>query len=517
MIFPVSSQEFTSSHLPIVIISTNGTIIRDEPKKLVHMGIINNPQGINQLTDPFTDYDGYIGIEYRGHSTQLFEKKSYSIETWDENGLDIDVSLLGLPEEEDWILYGSPIDKTHIRNVMSFEIWQKMGYWVPNTRYLELVIDGEYQGLYILIEKVKKDSNRLDIATLTEFDVEGDELTGGYIIKMDWVEGDGWWSTYNSMGGNPLYFQYHYPKAENIQPAQKLYIRQFINDFEEAVFGNDFRNHNGTRYSSLIDINSFADLFIINELSRSVDAYKASTFIHKEKNSDGGLLKAGPIWDFNLAYGNVVYCGGSRHRGWTYLQLDNECDDLDLMPLWWNRMMSDYLFKETVHCRWQSYRNDFLTEQFLYDFIDQKIENMGEALDRNFKKWNYLGINLWDEPEPIPDTYIGEIQRLKSWLTNRIEWLDEEFKGECPVTGINKLDTIIEIYPNPTKSTIKISFKGIKNVDFLITDLFGRIIMKIDKANDQIILEDFGLLPDGIYIIQLLKDDYLHREIVIKN
>jgi hypothetical protein len=101
--------------------------------------------------------------------------------------------------------------------------------------------------------------------------------------------------------------------------------------------------------------------------------------------------------------------------------------------------------------------------------------------------------------------------------TSGKEWLDEEFKGECPVTGINKLDTIIEIYPNPTKSTIKISFKGIKNVDFLITDLFGRIIMKIDKANDQIILEDFGLLPDGIYIIQLLKDDYLHREIVIKN
>ena len=96
------------------------------------MGIINNPQGINQLTDPFTDYNGYIGIEYRGHSTQFFEKKSYSIETWDENGLDIEVPLFGLPEAEDWILYGSP-SKRYISGMYSVSKYGLLGslYKVP--------------------------------------------------------------------------------------------------------------------------------------------------------------------------------------------------------------------------------------------------------------------------------------------------------------------------------------------------------------------------------------------------
>ncbi len=511
---PLLAQEFNSSHLPIVVIETNGTAILDEPKVVVQMGIISNPDGINRLTDPFNDYNGKIGIEFRGNSTQLFGKKSYSIELRDENDEDIDASLLGLPEEEDWILYGSPIDKTHLRNVMTFELWRKMGYWASRTRYCELVLDGEYRGIYILMEKVKKDDNRLAIATLRANDLEGNELTGGYIIRMDWPEGDGWRSKYNSMGGEPLYFQYYYPRAENIQPAQRLYIREYINDFEEALFSDNFRNRNGDRYNALIDIYTFADLFIINELSRSVDAYKISSFIHKDK---GGILKAGPVWDFNLAFGNVVYCGGSKVSGWTYKQLDSECDDLFLMPVWWERMMEDIFFRKAVHCRWQAYRQDFLNEGFLFDFIDQQVDLLGSSVDRNFEKWNYLGDNLWDEPEPILDTYEEEVDRLKAWLTDRMEWLDGQLDEECDVTGLNHASGSIKIFPNPSRSSVHITFTGIRNVSLLLTDLSGRVVMTMEGLNENVVLTDFGSLPNGIYLVYLMKNDFLHIEAVVKN
>lgn len=186
------AQSFDSSHLPILIINTGDADIQDDPKIAVRMGIIDNPLGINHLSDPFNGYDGKVGIEFRGNSTQDFDKRSYSIELWDENGQDQDASLLGMPAEEDWVLYGSPIDKTHIRNVLSFDLWRKMGYWASRTRYCEVVLDGAYQGIYVLMEKIKRDAMRLDIAKLTDKDLAGDDLTGGYIIRMDWPEDEGW-------------------------------------------------------------------------------------------------------------------------------------------------------------------------------------------------------------------------------------------------------------------------------------------------------------------------------------
>jgi hypothetical protein len=517
-VFISNAQDFESSHLPIVVINTQGSDIRDEPKIDADMGIINNSNGLNNVSDPFNDYDGKIAIEIRGNSTQLFDKKSYGFELRDELGEDQDVSLIGLPEEEDWILYASPIDKTHMRNVITLELWRKMGYWASNTRYCELVLNGEYRGTYVLMEKIKRDENRLDIARLNPEDTEGDDLTGGYIIRMDWPKGDGWYSKYNSMGGDRLFFQYLYPKTEDITSQQKLYIRQYISDFEDALFDGNFVNNDGVRYSSLVGLSSFADLFIINELSRSVDAYKISSFIHKDKGSNGGRLKAGPIWDFNLAYGNVVYCGGSKPSGWTYKQLDNQCDDLSLMPLWWERFMEDEVFKNLVACRWQDYREDFLNEAFLFDFIDHQVNELGVAVDRNFEKWNYLGENLWDEPNPVPTTYKGEIERLKNWFTDRIAWLDKQMiNGDCTITAIDELDSDVTVYPNPFNSSFTMSFSGLKNMKFQMTDMSGRLLISYDDVSDQIIIDGVDYLKNGIYLIYLSKDRIHNRRTLIKN
>ena len=154
----LQGQNFTSSSLPIVVINTNGNTIEDDPKVAVDIGIIDNgPGNINTIGDPFTDYNGNCGIEFRGNSTQGFDKKNYSIELWTNAGADTSAILLGLPKEEDWILHASHVDKTFIRNALSYNIWREIGYWAANTKYVELVIDGDYRGLYILMEKNKRD------------------------------------------------------------------------------------------------------------------------------------------------------------------------------------------------------------------------------------------------------------------------------------------------------------------------------------------------------------------------
>ena len=439
----INAQNFESSHLPIIIINTNGNTIEDDPKISADMGIIDNGSDLNYITDTFNDYDGKIGIETRGDFTQEFDKKSYGFELWDEQGDDIDASLLDMPEEEDWILYASYLDRTFIRNVLTHEIWREFGYWSSRTRYCELVLNNEYQGIYILMEKVKRDDNRLDIAQLGETENDGDDLTGGYIVKMDFPEEGGWYSVFETMGSEPYYFQYEYPKENEITSEQDEYIKQYINDFESALFSNDYFNDNGVRYDSLIDLTSFVDLFIINELSRSSDAYKGSSFIYKDKDSNDGKLRAGPIWDFNLAYGNAAWCGTDSYYGWHYKMEDPGCSDFEIMPLWWERFVQDSVFTNALFNRWEDLRQGPIEIDFINYRINTHINRLDNAINRNFEKWDILGTQLFNEPLPVPVTYDAEINRLIDWFIYRIEWLDDEIadligSGACDVGDLNQ-------------------------------------------------------------------------------
>ena len=173
------------------------------------MGIIDNGFGnINSVNDAFNDYNGKISIEYRGSSSQSFPKKPYALETQDSIGNNNNVSLLGMPVENDWILYAPYTDKSLMRNFLTFDLGRKMRNYSPRTVYCELVVNGDYKGIYILMEKIKRDNDRVDIAKLDSNDVAGDSLTGGYIIKVDKYTGTGgldWLSDFPNIGGNNLY------------------------------------------------------------------------------------------------------------------------------------------------------------------------------------------------------------------------------------------------------------------------------------------------------------------------
>ncbi len=513
-----------STRLPIVIINTSGGTIVNEPKIPATMGIIANDNGsYNHTTDPFNDYDGNIGIELRGSSSQaLFDKKNYGIELWTGVEQDTSASLLGLPAEEDWVLHGPYSDKSLMRNVLTFELWSRTGWYGSRFRYIELIINNGYKGVYVLMEKIKRDKNRVDISKLTETENNGDDLTGGYIVKLDKFDGtnsgEGWASPYDpprkTKDDQVIFFQFEYPKNKNITSEQRAYIESYVTEFENALSGSDFRNPI-TGYKAFIDEESFIDFAIINELNRNVDGYRLSTFLYKDKDSKGGELTLGPIWDFNLAWGNANYCDGSSISGWAW-DFNNICDqDFWLIPFWWKRLMADPEFVTNMQNRWTELREGPFADDAIHTYIDSVALILEEPQRRNFQRWNVLGKYIWPN-NFVGDTYADEIDYLKDWITDRAAWLDENFASLNLITSIEELgNTRVLVYPNPVINRVTIAHsKPMKTLT--IFDNSGKKIQSIDlkgRVSIQLSLEN---LKEGLYSIKIvdLSGNTMNRKIV---
>jgi hypothetical protein len=226
--FNLVAQVTVTSSLPLIIIDTDGQSINGDPKIDAWLKIIDNGPGIlNNQFQQATDYDGNIGIEIRGQSSQMFPKKSYSIELRTREGADTTASLLGMPAEEDWVLYAPYSDKTMLRNAITFHLGSRMGGWQPRSRWCEVFLNGDYAGIYQLIESIKRDSNRVDISKLRPDEISGDDLTGGYIIKKDKIDNYGS-DEYFQINPSIHYeesddyrFTYVYPKHDEIAAEQK--------------------------------------------------------------------------------------------------------------------------------------------------------------------------------------------------------------------------------------------------------------------------------------------------------
>ncbi|MDX1638174.1 MAG: CotH kinase family protein [Balneolaceae bacterium] len=375
-----TDQSLSDRALPQLMISLDGETIVNEPKVPARLKILERGEVQQEV---------HIGIEYRGStSQQLFDKKSYGVETWDASGEDLDIGLLGFPEEEDWVLYGPYSDITLIRNVFVYRLAAGMGHYAPRTTFVELHIDGEFLWLYVFMEKIKQDDVRLDLADLDPDENDSERVTGGYLLKIDKTAGEpggdadyteklGFRSNYNVYGeavsyepygpkqSEETYFLYEDPDPEAITPQQKEYISNYIHRFEtallndvEALAGSTFRRSaHGTAgeltYTDFIDLDSFVDFFLINELAHNADAYRLSRFLYKDR---GGKLNMGPVWDFNLSLGNE----GNEYRRspetWIYRYNEFIPNDLWLVHFWWPTLMQDPLFREKVKERWRELR-----------------------------------------------------------------------------------------------------------------------------------------------------------------
>lgn len=496
------SPGFTT-HLPIIKINTGGVYIPDEPAIAAQMGIVWQGEGIlNHSLDAPNHFLGDIEIDRRGQSSLwVYPKNGYAIETKDEEGEDMDVSFLNFPEEEDWVLHGPYSDKTLMRNVLTMHLAQSMGQYASRTRFVELVINEQYEGVYVLMEKIKRDESRLDIANLKEEDIEGVELTGGYIFKIDKGEPD-WYSPFD-MVNNPgvkLHFQYVFPKKTKIQPQQVTYIQAYVDSFERAIHSPDW-HFDGKRYDEFIDLSSFADNFILNELSKNVDAYRFSTYFHKKKDSNGGKIHAGPVWDFNFAWGNGDYCEGFSPSGWIY---DVHCGEGN--PFWWRCMFQDAVFMNIVKCRWETLRQGALHLDSIHVFIDEQAELLGAATDRNFERWDILGEYVWPNPVVV-GSFGGEVSVMKNFIEDRLFWMDNNIMGECtPTTIVENIAKPFEVHPNPASDRLTIYFaektQGIVTIS--LTNMLGELVQIDEYVNPASKLTvELGSLPIGTYFLSL--------------
>lgn len=417
--------------VPYFIIKSSKTIV-DDPKVKAKINIVQNDSTI---------FTSDIGIELRGAISQMFyEKKSYGFEIRDSTKKSLAASLLGLPKNSDWVLHGPYGDKTLLRNAVAYKISNDIGRYAARTKFIELEINGEYLGLYVLMEKLKQDNDRIKISKLSKNDTVSEKISGGYILKIDKTVGNNSnetnYSDKNSfpsrydtkmrLSNHPkTYFLYDYPKAKNINSVQKKYIQEYIAGFENALASDNFKDEQ-EGYKKYIDINSFIDFFVLTELMQNHDGYRLSTYLQKDR---GKKLQMGPIWDFDIAFGSDNgFCDGMNRHAWVF-QYNQYCGgDTWLVPFWWKRLISDEDFKNKLIIRWKFLRKSQLSDNQLDKTIDNFNKQITESdmVTRNFERWDILNQRI--TPNSSKGSHEKEILRMKSWLKAHALWMDENIE-----------------------------------------------------------------------------------------
>ena len=424
-----------NSDVPLIVLDTFGMGLGDSlltPTSSVF--IETGVDGRAQITDS-PEFAGRAGLRIRGQSSQGWPKSQFAFETWAEGGQDtapiaaqaaddLAVSLFGMPAESDWVIQGPYSDKTLMRNFLSYNWSNDIGQYAPRTRFCEVFVnlDGgkirypeDYVGVYVFMEKIKRDSNRVDIAELLPSHNSEPEITGGYIYKKD-KPGAGDVPFYTSTGQELRHVE---PKARDITPQQQAYLESYINAFETALYGPDFTDPD-LGYAAYIDVDSFIDTFILVELTKNIDGFRLSTYYHKDR---GGKIQQGPAWDYNLSLGNADYLEGWTPEGW-YGELLPPIDSL-AYP-YWERLFEDPNFTQGLADRWAELRQDVLSNEKLLGDVDEAAAIINEAQVRNFQKYDILGSYLWPNGF-VGQTWEEDVAWMRQWLDDRLAWIDAQF------------------------------------------------------------------------------------------
>lgn len=482
---------FTSSNLPIVLINTFSQTIVNEPKINANMKIIDNGPGFtNYVTDAPNAYNNNIGIEIRGAFSSSLPQKPYSVETRTTTLVENDTILLGMPAEHDWCLLATYNDKVYVRNTLANKLFDEMGHYSTRSKHCEVIINGQYQGIYFLSEKIKRDSNRVDLSKLDSLDNTGLQLTGGYIIKNDYWDGtNSWLLSYNPID-HPTYdvhLVYDYPQPDKITPQQKTYIQTYVNSLESALYSPGFADA-VTGYRAYLSTASFIDYLIVNELSRNNDGFKKSWYMYKNRDDKGGKLKAGPVWDFDWAWTDIPGCGifsATDGSGWAHKI--NDCGPDVNSNGWYVRMMLDTTFQNELKCRWLTFRGTILDTAYLFNYIDSTAIALDSAQMRHQDKWGTLGVDVGTPEIGVqPTTFQGDINLFKAWISERIDWLDSNMPGNCYTLGTTDLsasESVISLFPNPTTDYAFVNMENtvITNSTIIsISDVLGRVVETIE-------------------------------------
>jgi hypothetical protein len=446
-----SGQPF-SSNLPVIVMDSHGVSVdtttnpnESRPYRPTYAVVIppDRATGRARLDGP-TDYQGRGATHVRGESSSGFGQKSYSWETWDNRDQDKDESFLGFAAESDWALIAPWSEKTMLRNYLMFSTFDEVrGDWVaPRTRFVEVFFNQEagqpvsfadYRGCYLLVERIKRATNRVDIADINPLVTDPALITGGYIFKTDKINpGTTQWTTSRGISiqsSDPGVFS----------TAQRAYLQKYLNDYEAVLHGTSFANPQ-TGYAAWIDVPSFIDAQWAVEISKQIDGYVFSTYYHKDR---GGKVRAGPLWDFNISMGNADYAEGEFFDGWNYAAPPRTAPLAG--GLWYTRLHADPNYRVRTFDRYWELRAGVWSTASLMARIDAAVALLTDGdttpitnttaaavqtpVARHYRKHRILGTRQWPNPavSTTLTTYQAEVAFLKKWMTDRLAWMDNQF------------------------------------------------------------------------------------------
>ena len=471
--------KLTVTNLPIVWLTADSTVGRYQ-RITARMKIIDNGYGQSNYADTVAhpgqhvDYDGYIGLRYRGNSSYTYSaKKPYSLRPLnrplEQGGTWQRVSLLGMPKDNTWALLAPYNDKSLLRDILAFEISRPWMEFTPQGRFCEVIFNGVYYGVFLLTEVASKGKNRLNLSDPGE---EGDELTGGYLMEADRNEGQSYRSKYHPVlsDGTPIttsyiYYQYQYPEYQDITDAQMAYIQDRIDLMEQTLSTYHFRDGQ-TGECLYIDELSFIDYQLAMEIGHNVDGYRLSGKFFKRRDSIDPRFKM-VVWDMNFAYGNANYYEGYRTDNWVY-QLNDILPakpSTEKVPFWWYKLNREAKYAQHLRERWEQYRQGNLRFDRLMATVDSlaSVLTVGGAEQRNSKAYPVWGVYVWPNYH-ISANFAEEISFIKQWLVKRIRWMDEQL-GFTPDPILGDVDADGEVGLGDVSALIGIILQGTTDND----------------------------------------------------
>jgi hypothetical protein len=382
------------------------------------------------------------GYHLRGQSSAMFEQAPYRIELWDNASEDADLPVLGMPADSDWALIGPYSDRSLVRNAFTYDLGRDMGLAAPRYAFAEVYINqearaleaGDYQGIYMLVETIKNNAARLDLAQLEPEDVGAEAISGGYIFKFEWAAseeptlecsgsmplgGGGFGFPGGGLGGpggggGTCWTDLEVVDPEPLAPEQAEFLTDYVQRFHDSLHNEPF-----AAYSQYIDVSSFVDLFIISELTRNVDAYTRSAYYYKER---GGPITAGPLWDYNLALG-MGFGSNLEVVGWQFEEREVASD-------WFRLLGTDPAFLERVSARWRELRPTLLSEAELEARLDALVAPLAGAAVRDFERWPVADVAGGLIQIPNEPTWEGQLQAMRDWTRERLDWLDSQLGAQ---------------------------------------------------------------------------------------
>ena len=475
MALPIFAQSYD---LPLIIVNTQNrqALQKGADKIPATMRILD--KGTNNVADSSKGEKYNIGIKIRGQTSADFPKKGYGIElkarsctnVADTACHDTSLKVLGMPKNADWVFHGPYVDKTLIRNALAYWLYQRTGRYSSRFKFFELYLNGQYKGVYLLLEKIKRAKARVHIAKLKDEDISGDDVTGGYVLSIDKVDNNSTQGLdkegFKSKDGSPVVMRS--PKKENTNKAQQDYIKNFFNSIEQKCDNGDITS-NGCL--DILDIEAAVDYIIHEDVTNNTDAYICSFYMFKDKDSKGGKLQLGAPWDFNLAFGAYQRVGGEKAEGWRVPQSAKSGAGEWFVAKWIQNLWSNNTFQQKYKARWAQLRSGVWHTKNIDKFIDSLKTVLKNAANRNFERWPNLGqssgtcdadpmesgnnnggnnggmwggwgggmggfcmgmkMNYYNEP-----TWDAEIEHLRKYVKQRFSWIDQQMSFSEPASPV---------------------------------------------------------------------------------